>query len=157
MRKRGLSGLAATKYSKAPAVGKIRAMMSTGHGTRMRLCYLSTPAFRTVPLPERAEREESQWSSPFNVPSRSAGSSCSWKNMTEGEDDAGEAAHPTGRRGLWLGGGAVGGFGVGFRPARSGGVHDQGRKPLCGGAGGGYRGNLHSSHRINRRGTESHA
>ena len=57
----------------------------------------------------------------------------------EGEGDAGEAARPAGCRlvGRGAGGGAVAEGGVGGRADLGGVVHDQGRKPVCGGAGGG--------------------
>ena len=62
----------------------------------------------------------------------------------EGEGDAGEAARPArpGRVGRGVGGGAVAAGGVGGRAGLGGGFHDQGRKPVCGGASGGYGGDL---------------
>src|SRR5262249_57488347 len=70
-----------------------------------------------------------------------------------GGGEVGEAARPAGRRvrSRVGSGGVVGGVGIGVRPARSGGVHDQGRDSSYGWAGGGYGRDLGQGSRAHRR------
>ena len=78
--------------------------------------------------PVRSGGQDPQGSGPATRLSRRDGG----EPVGEGKDDAGEAAHSTGRRlvGRGVGGGAVTAGGVGGRAELGGGFHDQSRK-LC--------------------------